>query len=185
MCNLSHLPKLLSVIGCSFWVTFGSWSYMWCLNCLMSTIGILPRKSTMKARTVPIISLFVERRSLKHNFLLFPRPSSHRMRKQICAQNCFQILWSSLVRVGTPNRQVPFFICAICEHLCVLCEQGTRWVNERWDHLTQGGYLKHGPCLSERSSKHKAIRPRICYLSGVLCSGDMKRRQNPPLRFGT
>ncbi len=26
--------KLPSIIGCSFWVTFRSWSYIWCLNCL-------------------------------------------------------------------------------------------------------------------------------------------------------
>ena len=25
-------PKLPSVIGCSFWVTFRTWSYIWCLN---------------------------------------------------------------------------------------------------------------------------------------------------------
>ena len=37
-CNLPHPRKLPSVIGCSFWVTFRSWSYVWCLNCIMTTI---------------------------------------------------------------------------------------------------------------------------------------------------
>ena len=30
-CNLPHPQKLPTVIACSFWVTFRSWSYVWCL----------------------------------------------------------------------------------------------------------------------------------------------------------
>ncbi len=36
-----HTPKKLpSVIGCSFWVTFRSWAYVWCLNCLLFLLWI-------------------------------------------------------------------------------------------------------------------------------------------------
>ena len=37
MCGICQTPqKLLSVIGCSCWGTFRTWSYVWCLNCLIS-----------------------------------------------------------------------------------------------------------------------------------------------------
>ena len=48
-CNLPHPPppNLPSVIGCSFWVMFRSWSYVvCCLNCLLLTL--CPCSSTAK-----------------------------------------------------------------------------------------------------------------------------------------
>ena len=40
MCNLPHPPKLPAAIGSSFWVTFRSGSYVWCLNCPLSVLSV-------------------------------------------------------------------------------------------------------------------------------------------------
>ncbi len=78
----------------------------------------------------------------RQKFLFWLRPSSHRMRKQVCAQICTQILWSCRqCCVNTPKANNMFhFLHAnnckqhqrICKQICVqiclrvLCELGLK-----------------------------------------------------------
>ncbi len=58
--NSTHPQKLPSVIGCSFWVTFCTWSYVWCLNCPLQC-----HQSSVYLIALEVSSMAKIRRSLK------------------------------------------------------------------------------------------------------------------------